>query len=134
MRLDLGLQRFHARFQHGALELFGFGPPGRLVGGSGVPLADRDPCQPGRDLDGLPRLRLPRPVVQLQSVRVPDRPYRIPPAAEILATVPHWFGVAEANEEYRRVADRCPTLVANENGQDVGFLTVVREAHAVAQG
>src|SRR6202163_1144427 len=29
MRLDLGLQRLQARFQHGALELFGFGP--RLV-------------------------------------------------------------------------------------------------------
>jgi hypothetical protein len=26
MRLDLGLQRLHARFEHGALELFGFGP------------------------------------------------------------------------------------------------------------
>src|SRR5450631_2002668 len=33
MRLDLGLQRFHARFQHGALELFGFRPLGGLVGG-----------------------------------------------------------------------------------------------------
>ena len=33
MRLDLGLQRFHARFQHGALELLGFRPLGGLVGG-----------------------------------------------------------------------------------------------------
>ena len=47
---------------------------------------------------------------------------------ELLATVPHWFGIAEANEEYRRVADRCPTLVANDNGQPVGFLTVVRHS------
>ena len=31
MRLDLGLQRLHARFQHGALELFGFGPLGGLA-------------------------------------------------------------------------------------------------------
>jgi hypothetical protein len=31
VRLDLGLQRFHARFQHGAFELFGFGPLGGLV-------------------------------------------------------------------------------------------------------
>src|SRR5256885_9083453 len=53
--------------------------------------------------------------------------------AEILATVPHWFGIAEANEEYRRVADRCPTLVANENGQDVGFLTVVRHSQHAAE-
>ena len=33
MRLDLRLQRLHARFQHGALELFGFGALGGLVGG-----------------------------------------------------------------------------------------------------
>src|SRR5439155_5768142 len=33
MRLDLGLQRFHARFQHGALELFGCGAMGGFVGG-----------------------------------------------------------------------------------------------------
>src|SRR6266851_6564919 len=51
--------------------------------------------------------------------------------AELLATVPHWFGMAEANEEYRRVADRCPTLVANDNGQALGFLTLVsHSAHS----
>ena len=33
MRLDLRLQRFHARFEHRALELLGFGPLGGLVGG-----------------------------------------------------------------------------------------------------
>src|SRR6266700_3772579 len=33
MRLDLGLQRLHARFQRGALELFGFGPLGGVAGG-----------------------------------------------------------------------------------------------------
>jgi hypothetical protein len=31
MRLDLGLQRFHARFEHRALELFGLGLLGGLV-------------------------------------------------------------------------------------------------------
>lgn len=46
--------------------------------------------------------------------------------AALLVTVPHWFGIVEANEEYRRVADRCPTLVAMDNGQALGFLTVVR--------
>jgi hypothetical protein len=30
MRLDLGLQRFHARFHHSALELLGLGPLGGL--------------------------------------------------------------------------------------------------------
>ena len=53
--------------------------------------------------------------------------------AELLATVPHWFGIIEANEEYRRAADRCPTLVANDNGQPVGFLTVVRHALHAAE-
>jgi hypothetical protein len=32
VRLDLGLQRFHARFQHSALELLGLGPLGGLAG------------------------------------------------------------------------------------------------------
>ena len=53
--------------------------------------------------------------------------------AEILATVPHWFGIAEANEEYRRVAERCPTLIAKDNGQAVGFLTVVRHSPHAAE-
>jgi len=53
--------------------------------------------------------------------------------AELLATVPHWFGKVEANEEYRRVADRCPTLVAMDGGQAVGFLTVVRHSPHAAE-
>jgi len=48
--------------------------------------------------------------------------------AELLATAPHWFGMTDANEEYRRVADRCPTLLANDNGRVVGFLTVVHHS------
>ena len=52
--------------------------------------------------------------------------------AELLATVPHWFGMSEANEEYRRVADRCPTLVARDDGRAIGFATVVHHSpHAV---
>jgi ribosomal protein S18 acetylase RimI-like enzyme len=53
--------------------------------------------------------------------------------AEILATVPHWFGIAEANEQYRRVADRCPTLVAMEGRQNVGFVTIVRHSPHAAE-
>jgi GNAT superfamily N-acetyltransferase len=53
--------------------------------------------------------------------------------AELLATVPHWFGMAEANEEYRRVADRCPTLVAMDDGHAVGFLTVLRHSPHAAE-
>lgn len=53
--------------------------------------------------------------------------------AELLTTVPHWFGIAEANEEYRRVADRCPTLVAKDDAQTVGFPTVVRHSPHAAE-
>src|SRR5947208_2874836 len=53
--------------------------------------------------------------------------------AEILATVPHWVGAADANEQYRGVADRSPTLVAYENAQAVGFLTLVRHSPHAAE-
>jgi GNAT superfamily N-acetyltransferase len=53
--------------------------------------------------------------------------------AELLATVPHWFGMVEANEEYQRVADRCPTLVASNDEQAVGFLTVLRHSPHAAE-
>ena len=53
--------------------------------------------------------------------------------AELLATVPHWFGIAEANEEYRRVADRCTTVVAMDDGQAVGFLTVMQHSPHAAE-
>jgi ribosomal protein S18 acetylase RimI-like enzyme len=53
--------------------------------------------------------------------------------AELLATVPHWFGIAAANEDYRRVADRCPTLVALDDRQPVGFLTIVRHSPHAAE-
>ena len=53
--------------------------------------------------------------------------------AELLATVPHWFGISEANEEYRRVADRCPTLVAIDDDRAVGFVTVVGHSPHAAE-
>lgn len=53
--------------------------------------------------------------------------------AELLTTVPHWFGMAAANEEYRRVADRSPTLVAMDNAHALGFLTVVRHSSHAAE-
>ena len=53
--------------------------------------------------------------------------------AELLATVPHWFGMTDANERYQRVADRCPTLIALDNGRAVGFLTVVRHSPHAAE-
>jgi GNAT superfamily N-acetyltransferase len=53
--------------------------------------------------------------------------------AELLATVPHWFGMTDANENYQRVADRCPTLIALDNGRAVGFVTVVRHSRHAAE-
>ena len=48
--------------------------------------------------------------------------------AELLATVPHWFAIPEANVGYRELADRSPTLVAIDGEQTVGFVTVVRHS------
>jgi ribosomal protein S18 acetylase RimI-like enzyme len=53
--------------------------------------------------------------------------------AEVLATVPHWFGIDEANDQYRRVADRCPTLLAMDDEHAVGFLTVVHHSPHAAE-
>jgi ribosomal protein S18 acetylase RimI-like enzyme len=53
--------------------------------------------------------------------------------AEILATVPHWFGVPESNEGFRRVADHSPTLVAMDSEHAVGFVTVVRHSPHAAE-
>jgi GNAT superfamily N-acetyltransferase len=53
---------------------------------------------------------------------------------ELLATVPHWFGIAEANEEYRGVADRNPTVIALDgDGRAVGFATLVRHSPHAAE-
>ena len=53
--------------------------------------------------------------------------------SELLATVPHWFGIAEANESYRSVADQSPTLVASEEERPIGFVTVVRHSPHAAE-
>jgi ribosomal protein S18 acetylase RimI-like enzyme len=53
--------------------------------------------------------------------------------AEILATVPHWFGIADANRAYREVAERSPTLVASDGGEPAGFVTVVRHSPHAAE-
>jgi ribosomal protein S18 acetylase RimI-like enzyme len=47
--------------------------------------------------------------------------------------LPGWFGIPESNEEYRRVADQHPTLVAERNGVAVGFVTVVRHSPFAAE-
>jgi GNAT superfamily N-acetyltransferase len=51
----------------------------------------------------------------------------------ILATLPHWFGIAESNENYKKVADRTPTLIASLQGEDVGLLVLVHHSPQAAE-
>lgn len=44
----------------------------------------------------------------------------------ILASLPEWFGLAEANAHYEKVAESHPTTVALIGGEDVGLLTLKR--------
>lgn len=57
--------------------------------------------------------------------------------AEVIATVPHWFGIPEANEAFRAVADCNPTVFAVDTEDDTdnvaGFLTVVRHSPHAAE-
>jgi GNAT superfamily N-acetyltransferase len=53
--------------------------------------------------------------------------------AELLASVPHWFGIAEANANYAAVAERSPTVGASVDGADIGFLTLVQHSEFAAE-
>jgi ribosomal protein S18 acetylase RimI-like enzyme len=44
--------------------------------------------------------------------------------APILAALPQWFGIEEANRQYIEDIGRLPTLLASVNGETVGFLTL----------
>jgi GNAT superfamily N-acetyltransferase len=61
---------------------------------------------------------------------------------QILATLPTWFGIAEANEDYVAAAERWPTIVAtvgddsdgnDVDGTDVGLLTVAHHRPYAAE-
>lgn len=45
---------------------------------------------------------------------------------QVLALLPEWFGIAEANSHYEEAAESHPTTVASLDGNDVGLLTVKR--------
>ena len=51
----------------------------------------------------------------------------------ILATLPHWFGIAASVKEYVDIADRSPSVIASHEGGDVGFLTLVRHSPYAAE-
>jgi ribosomal protein S18 acetylase RimI-like enzyme len=47
---------------------------------------------------------------------------------EILATLPTWFGIEQANESYIALAERSPAIVASSDGDDVGILVLVHHS------
>ena len=51
----------------------------------------------------------------------------------ILDTLPTWFGVPEANDDYVRLAEATPTLVATVDGRDIGLLVPVRHSAYAAE-
>lgn len=52
--------------------------------------------------------------------------------AEILATIPQWFGLPESNEAYKRDVEAMTMFAALENGRVVGFLALKQHTpHAV---
>src|SRR5687768_16394468 len=53
--------------------------------------------------------------------------------ADLLALLPSWFGIPEANENYRRVSSANPTAVAYDNETAVGMLTLIRHSPHAAE-
>ena len=52
--------------------------------------------------------------------------------AEILATLPHWFGIPESNAAYKRDVEHTPMFAAVEDSRVLGFLALkVHTPHAV---
>lgn len=52
---------------------------------------------------------------------------------QILATLPHWFGIPESVEDYVAAADTNPTVVSTIGGHDVGILTIVTHTPYAAE-
>ncbi len=53
--------------------------------------------------------------------------------APILAALPEWFGIEEANRQYIRDIERLPTLLASFEGETVGFLTMKEHSEYAAE-
>jgi ribosomal protein S18 acetylase RimI-like enzyme len=47
---------------------------------------------------------------------------------EILATVPTWFGIEAANENYIAFAERAPASIAALDGRDIGILILTHHS------
>jgi GNAT superfamily N-acetyltransferase len=51
----------------------------------------------------------------------------------ILETLPEWFGIPASAEDYAATAERSPSVVASRNGDDIGFVTLVRHSPYAAE-
>lgn len=51
----------------------------------------------------------------------------------ILAELPAWFGIAEANEDYVAHADRCDGVLATIDAEHVGLTTVLHHSEHSAE-
>ena len=51
----------------------------------------------------------------------------------ILRALPEWFGIEEATAEYVRDIETLPTLMAQTDGRDVGFLSLKRHFDRAAE-
>lgn len=69
----------------------------------------------------------------MSGVRIERREKAADACRSILAELPHWFGIPEANEAYARSADQHPSWVAVDDGADVGIITVVPHADRAAE-
>jgi GNAT superfamily N-acetyltransferase len=56
-----------------------------------------------------------------------------PTCRRILDTLPAWFGIPEAVDDYVDVADRTPSVIASIADIDVGILTVVHHSAFAAE-
>ena len=52
---------------------------------------------------------------------------------EILATLPDWFGIPEAVDEYVRVADTLPVFAAYDGDRALGMVSVLRHYDAAGE-
>lgn len=56
-----------------------------------------------------------------------------PVCRRILATLPEWFGIADAVEGYVAAAEHAPSVVASSHGDDLGILTWIRHGDHAAE-
>jgi ribosomal protein S18 acetylase RimI-like enzyme len=70
----------------------------------------------------LPTVKVQPPALGLSAVCEP-----------ILRSLPDWFGIEQASQQYVRDVEAYPTLLAGINDQAVGFLTLVEHSAFAAE-